>query len=68
MIHTSLLGAPLILSPTIWYPSYGAAAAPSSLSPSEDQQVAGLIMWVPGSCTWRPPSYCARLSCDKRTT
>jgi putative membrane protein len=52
MIHTTLLGALMTLSPTIWYPSYGAAAAPGGLSPLEDQQVAGLIMWVPAGLVY----------------
>jgi putative membrane protein len=45
-IQSSLLGALLAVSRTPWYPSY--AAHPSAgLSAIEDQQLAGLIMWVP---------------------
>jgi putative membrane protein len=38
LIHTGLLGALLALSPRPLYPGFGL----------EDQQLAGLIMWVPG--------------------
>jgi putative membrane protein len=37
-MHTSILGALLTFAQSLWYPSY------SSL---EDQQLAGLIMWIP---------------------
>jgi cytochrome c oxidase assembly factor CtaG len=46
-IHATLLSALLTLSPTIWYASYAAAEGPAGLSALEDQQLAGLIMWVP---------------------
>jgi putative membrane protein len=46
-VHTSLLGALLTFSSRIWYPVYGSAGALWGLSPLEDQQLAGLIMWVP---------------------
>jgi cytochrome c oxidase assembly factor CtaG len=47
-LHATLLGALLTLSPSIWYESYGAAAEAGGLSALEDQQLAGLVMWVPG--------------------
>jgi putative membrane protein len=45
-VQSSLLGALLAVSRTPWYPSY-AEHASAGLSPIEDQQLAGLIMWVP---------------------
>jgi cytochrome c oxidase assembly factor CtaG len=51
-IQTTLLGALLTLSPRIWYPSYGDLATPGGLSPLEDQQLAGLIMWVPAGMVY----------------
>ncbi len=46
-LHTSFLGILLVFSPTLWYaPSFG--AVDWGLTPLEDQQLAGLIMWVPG--------------------
>jgi putative membrane protein len=38
LIHTGLLGALLTFAPRPLYPSYG----------FEDQQLAGLVMWIPG--------------------
>jgi cytochrome c oxidase assembly factor CtaG len=45
-VHGSALGALLTLSPRVWYPPY-LTHHPSALSPLEDQQLAGLLMWVP---------------------
>jgi putative membrane protein len=43
----SVLGALLTLSPEPWYPAYAATEAAHGLSPIVDQQMAGLVMWVP---------------------
>jgi len=51
-MHMTLLGALLTLSPTVWYASYATQSAPASLSALEDQQVAGLIMWVPAGLVY----------------
>jgi putative membrane protein len=45
-MHTSLLGALLTMSPRVWYPLYIALAG-GRLAGLEDQQLAGLIMWIP---------------------
>jgi cytochrome c oxidase assembly factor CtaG len=43
------LGALMALSASPWYASYAAMGmTPEGLSPAEDQQLAGLIMWIPG--------------------
>jgi cytochrome c oxidase assembly factor CtaG len=43
------LGALMALSSSPWYAGYAAMTMmPFGLSPEEDQQLAGLIMWVPG--------------------
>jgi cytochrome c oxidase assembly factor CtaG len=43
------LGALMALSASPWYPAYAAMGAmPFGLSPEMDQQLAGVIMWVPG--------------------
>ena len=47
MIHTSALGALLTLSPVVWYVPYQASAAAWGLDALEDQQLGGLVMWVP---------------------
>jgi putative membrane protein len=49
-LHASALGALMTLSPRCWYPSYVGRTEVWNLTPLEDQQLAGLIMWMPG-CT-----------------
>jgi putative membrane protein len=46
-LHTGLLGVLLVMTPRLWYPQNGLDAARWGLSPIEDQQLAGLVMWVP---------------------
>lgn len=46
-VHTGLLGALLSFSPRPWYPLLSTSSAAWGFSPLEDQQLAGLIMWVP---------------------
>jgi putative membrane protein len=43
LVHTGLLGAVFTLAPSAIYPLY-AARTPDALG---DQQIAGLVMWVP---------------------
>jgi putative membrane protein len=52
MLHTGALGALLALSGNVWYPAYGGTAAEYGLSALEDQQLGGLIMWVPGGLAY----------------
>ena len=46
-LHSSVLGALLSFAPSVWYASYVATTARFGLSALEDQQLGGLIMWVP---------------------
>ena len=46
-VHSSILGALMTVAPGVWYPAYTAAASAWHLDPLEDQQLAGLLMWVP---------------------
>lgn len=48
MLHSGALGALLTLARSPWYPAHAGGAAAWGLSPLEDQQLAGLVMWVPG--------------------
>ncbi len=50
-IHTSVLGALLTFSDSLWYPTYN-NEPPFALSALEDQQLGGLIMWVPGGTVY----------------
>ncbi|MGH7579126.1 MAG: cytochrome c oxidase assembly protein, partial [Gemmatimonadales bacterium] len=52
MVYTGGLGALLTLARTPWYPAYGGATLLWGLTPLEDQQLAGLIMWVPGGISY----------------
>ncbi|MBP0114676.1 cytochrome c oxidase assembly protein [Bradyrhizobium vignae] len=47
MLHTSVLGALMALAPHLLYRQQADAAAAWGLTPLEDQQLAGIIMWVP---------------------
>jgi putative membrane protein len=46
-VHQSVLGALLTFAPTTWYPTYATQAGASRVDPLADQQLAGLLMWVP---------------------
>ena len=52
MVHTGLLGALLTLAPRVFYPLQTADAPSFGLTPLEDQQLAGLFMWVPGGAVY----------------
>jgi cytochrome c oxidase assembly factor CtaG/cytochrome c2 len=46
-VHSSVLGALLTVSDVVWYPHYGRAALAWQVDSLADQQLAGLLMWVP---------------------
>ena len=54
MMQTGALGVLLALSNAIWYAPYLApdAASPFGLTPLEEQQLGGLVMWVPASLVY----------------
>jgi putative membrane protein len=52
-LHASALGVFLALSPRVWYGFYESRTSSWGLTPLEDQQLAGLIMWVP-ACSIYP--------------
>jgi len=51
-VHTAVLGALMTMSRAPWYPLYGSAAAAWGLTPLADQQLAGLVMWIPASLSY----------------
>jgi cytochrome c2 len=51
-LHSSLLGALLTFAPTPWYPAYVHTTAAWGLTPLEDQQLGGLIMWIPAGVVY----------------
>jgi putative membrane protein len=53
MMHTGALGALFTFSESVWYPAYGDSAWHAfGLTPLEDQQLGGLIMWIPGGLVY----------------
>lgn len=52
LLQTGALGALLTFSPTLWYPAYAATTGQWGITPLEDQQLGGLIMWIPGSLAY----------------
>jgi cytochrome c oxidase assembly factor CtaG len=55
-ILNTALSAVLVFSGNLLYPSYAAVRA-SHMSALEDQSLAGLIMWVPGSIVYLVPAF-----------
>jgi putative membrane protein len=51
-MHSGALGALLTFAPVPWYPAYAGKAAAWGLTPLEDQQLAGLVMWVPAGVAY----------------
>lgn len=51
-LHTGLLGALLTFSDIAWYPRYGSAGASWGLTLPEDQQLGGIVMWMPGGMAY----------------
>jgi putative membrane protein len=51
-MQASALGALLTLAPAPLYPLQAAGSAQSGLAPLADQQLAGLIMWVPADLVY----------------
>lgn len=52
MLHTGLLGALLTFAPRVLYAQQTQQAALWGLTPLEDQQIAGLVMWAPGGIAY----------------
>jgi putative membrane protein len=46
-VHGAALGALLTFSSVLWYPVYRGRSELWGLQPIEDQQIGGLLMWVP---------------------
>jgi putative membrane protein len=48
VLHSGILGALMTFTSQPWYPYYTDRVVPWGLTPLQDQQLAGLIMWLPG--------------------
>lgn len=51
-MHTSILGALLTFSSVLWYQVYAQTAPTWGLTAIEDQQIGGLVMWVPAGTVY----------------
>jgi putative membrane protein len=51
-VQSTILGALLTFAQAPWYRSHLSSVGALGLTPSEDQQLAGLIMWVPGGSVY----------------
>jgi len=52
MVHTGALGALITLAPGLWYPLYVEPCSSLGVDPLHDQQLGGLIMWVPAAAAY----------------
>jgi putative membrane protein len=51
-VHTSVLGALLTCSSRLWYPAYMGRTEAWGLTALQDQQLGGLVMWVPAGLVY----------------
>jgi len=51
-VHSGALGALLTVAGAVWYPSYVGLTSSWGLTPLEDQQLGGLIMWIPAGLVY----------------
>lgn len=51
-LYSTLLGALLTFAPQVWYPAYGILPYAWDMTPLADQQLAGVIMWVPAGVVY----------------
>jgi putative membrane protein len=51
-IHSGALGALITFASSVWYPAYAGTTGEWGLTPLEDQQLGGLIMWIPAGLVY----------------
>jgi cytochrome c oxidase assembly factor CtaG/cytochrome c2 len=51
-VHSGTLGALLTIAPTPWYTAYVQQGRLWGIDPLDDQQLAGLLMWIPAGVTF----------------
>jgi putative membrane protein len=51
-LHSGLLGLLITFARTVWYPAYADTTGKWGLTPLEDQQLGGLIMWIPAGLVY----------------
>jgi len=58
VLHTGALGALLTLTSRLLYVAYATTSGPWGIQPIDDQQLGGLIMWVPGGLAYVVAALC----------
>ncbi len=51
-LHSNILGALLTFATSVWYPDYARTAQYWGMTALQDQQLGGLIMWVPAGIVY----------------
>ena len=51
-LHSGILGALITFAAGVWYPAYAKTTPWWGLTPMEDQQLGGLIMWIPAGIVY----------------
>jgi putative membrane protein len=51
-LHSGLLGLLITVANRVWYPAYSGTTQSWGLTPLEDQQLGGLIMWIPAGVVY----------------
>ena len=51
-LHNQILGAMLTFAQGVWYPAYLDTTQSWGLTPLEDQQLGGLVMWIPAGLVY----------------
>jgi putative membrane protein len=51
-VHSGALGALITVAGSVWYPSYVGLTSSWGVTPLEDQQLGGLIMWIPAGLVY----------------
>jgi len=51
-VHSGVLGALINFAHSVWYPAYATTTTSWGLTPLEDQQLGGLIMWIPAGVVY----------------
>jgi putative membrane protein len=52
ILHSGILGTLMTFTSLSGYPTYATSVIPWGLTPLQDQQLAGLIMWMPGGAVF----------------
>jgi putative membrane protein len=62
-LHSGVLGALITFAGIVLYPAYAARTQEWGLTPLEDQQLGGLIMWVPAGALYIIAGLCLAAGC-----